>query len=116
MRRKFLRPDRIRAMKRYYWLVPPDFFKDEALSVLQPDELLLYFYLHLVADTFGIARQNDAAICDLLNISPQELEESREGLIGKDFIAHDARGTYQALSQPLEIGNQGFEELDLSVV
>ena len=61
MRRKFLRPDRIRAMKRYYWLVPPDFFKDEALSVLQPDELLLYFYLHLVADTFGIARQNDAA-------------------------------------------------------
>jgi len=64
-------------------------------------ELLLYFFLVLVADRQGLSFYSYDKICSLLTISVDEYILARDSLINKDLLAFD--GTFfQVLSLPPE--------------
>ena len=69
------------------------------MSVLGPDELLLYLFLVLTADRNGLSFYGYDKICSLLEMDLDRYVEARCGLIGQDLIAFD--GTlFQVLSLP----------------
>jgi hypothetical protein len=74
------------------------------LASLNQKELLLYFFLVLASDRYGLSFYSYDAICSLLGFSVDDYMEARDGLIHKALIAFD--GTlFQVLglpSKPLE--------------
>ena len=68
-------------------------------------EILLYLFLVLVSDRYGLSFYSYDAICSFLQISPDEYIEARDRLIRKDLIAFD--GT---LFQVLDLPKQPVEE------
>jgi hypothetical protein len=79
--------------------IPNRFLQDGFVGSLEPEELLLYFFLVLASDRSGMSFFHYDSICSLLGISVQGYIEARNGLIDKDLIAFD--GTrFQVLSLP----------------
>jgi hypothetical protein len=61
--------------------------------------LLLYVFLVLAADRYGLSYYSDDRICSLLQLSTEQYITARDGLIKKDLIAFD--GTlFQVLDLP----------------
>lgn len=101
IRKKILNPDRIRHIEGGFGFIPHRFLTDEFLASLVKEEILLYFFLILASDRYGLSYYSYDAICSLLQISLDEYMEARDGLIKKDLIAFD--GTlYQVLELPLK--------------
>jgi hypothetical protein len=97
--KKILNPNRIRHIEGGFGFLPHRLLTDEFLASLEQEEILLYFFLILVADRYGLSFYSYDAICSLLRLSMDEYIEARDGLLKKDLIAFD--GTlYQALSLP----------------
>jgi hypothetical protein len=69
------------------------------LSALDPDQLLLYFFLVLVGDRYGLSFYSCDSICGLLKISPDRYLQARGALIEKDLIAFDG-SLFQVLDLP----------------
>jgi hypothetical protein len=79
--------------------IPNRFLRGGFVGSLEPDELLLYFFLVLASDRRGMSFFHYDSICSLLSISVQSYIAARNGLIDKDLIAFD--GTrFQVLSLP----------------
>jgi len=99
IRKKILSPDRIRQIEGSFGFIPHRFLTDGFLAVLSQHELLLYLFLILAADRYGLSFYKCNSICSLLGLTADQYQKARDGLIGKDLIAFD--GTiFQVLSLP----------------
>ena len=97
--KKVLAADRIRQIDGGFSFIPHRFLIDGFLKTLSQHELLLYVFLILAADRYGLSFYGYDRICSLLHMSVEQYTAARDGLIEKDLIAFD--GTlYQVLSLP----------------
>jgi hypothetical protein len=110
IKKKILRPDRLRHIEEGFSFIPHRFLTEGFLDSLNPGELLLYFFLVLASDRHGLSFYAYDAICSLLGFSADDYIEARDGLIRKDLIAFD--GTiFQVLdlpSNPVQALSTGF--------
>jgi hypothetical protein len=99
IKKRILDPERIRRIKGGFSFIPHRFLTDGFLDILNKKELLLYFFLILASDRYGLSFYSYDAICSLLKISLDDYIEARDGLIRKDLIVCD--GTiFQVLELP----------------
>ena len=99
IRKKIINPDRIRSIKGGFSFIPHRFITDGFLSSLDPNQLLLYLFLVLVSDRFGLSYYAYDSICSLLQLSLEDYIAARNALLKKDLIAFD--GTlFQVLELP----------------
>jgi len=99
IRKKILNANRIRHINGGFSFIPPRFITDGFLASLDQVELLLYLFLVLVSDRYGLSFYSYDAMCSLLQLSVDDYIEARDGLIAKDLIAFD--GTiFQVLDLP----------------
>ena len=97
--KKILIPDRLRRIEGGFSFIPHRFLTEGFLASLNQKENLLYFFLCLVSDRYGLSFYSYDAICSLLELSVDEYIEARDGLIRKDLVAFD--GTlFQVLDLP----------------
>ena len=97
--KKVLVADRIRRIDGGFSFIPHRFLTDGFLKALSQQELLLYIFLVLAADRYGLSFYSYDRICSFLHMSLEQYSAARDGLIEKDLIAFD--GTlYQVLSLP----------------
>jgi hypothetical protein len=101
--KKIINPDRIRSINGGFSFIPHRFLTDGFLASLSQKELLLYLFLCLVSDRYGLSYYSYDAICSLVQFSVDKYIEARDGLIEKDLIAFD--GTlFQVLDLPSSSG------------
>jgi len=99
IRKKIINPDRIRGIKGGFSFIPHRFVTDGFLSSLSQTELLLYLFLVLVSDRYGLSYYAYDSICSLLQLTLEDYIQARDGLLKKDLIAFD--GTlFQVLELP----------------
>lgn len=99
IRKKVINPDRIRSIKGGFSFIPHRFITDGFLSSLSQTELLLYLFLVLVSDRFGLSYYAYDSICSLLQLTLDDYIAARDDLLKKDLIAFD--GTlFQVLELP----------------
>jgi len=97
--KKVLAADRIRRIDGGFSFIPHRFLTDGFLKSLNPSELLLYIFLILAADRYGLSFYSYDRICSLLHLTVEQYIEARDGLIKKDLIAFN--GTlFQVLQLP----------------
>ena len=99
IRKKIINPDRIRGIKGGFSFIPHRFVTDGFLSSLNQKQLLLYFFLVLVSDRYGLSYYAYDSICSLLQLTLEDYIQARDGLLQRDLIAFD--GTlFQVLQLP----------------
>ncbi len=99
IKKRILNPERIRRIDGGFAFIPHRFLTDGFLSVLNPSQQQLYFFLFLAADRHGLSFYSYDRICNLLQMSLDQYIEARNDLIEKDLIAFD--GTiFQVLELP----------------
>ena len=99
IRKKILAPERIRQIEGSFGFIPHRFLTDGFLAALGQHELLLYLFLIIAADRYGLSFYSYNSICSLLGLTVDQYIKARDGLIKKDLIAFD--GTiFQVLSLP----------------
>jgi hypothetical protein len=99
--RKPLVNHRIRKITGSFGFIEHRFLRHGFLASLGHQELLLYFFLVMVADRQGLSFYSYDKICSLLTLSVDEYILARDLLIKKDLLAFD--GTFfQVLSLPPE--------------
>ncbi len=92
---------RVRSINGSFAFIEHRFLRHGFWAGLGHHELLLYFFLILVADRQGLSFYSYDKICSLLAISVDEYILARDSLIKKDLLAFD--GTFfQVLSLPPE--------------
>ncbi len=97
--KKILNLDRIRQIRGGFSFIPHRFLTDGFLKTLSQQQLLLYIFLVLAADRYGLSFYSYDRICSLLQLSLEQYIEARNALIEKDLIAFD--GTlFQVLQLP----------------
>jgi len=97
--KKVLVADRIRRIDGGFSFIPHRFLNDGFLKTLSQQELLLYIFLVLAADRYGLSFYSYDRISSSLRMSLEQYSAARDGLVEKDLIAFD--GTlYQVLSLP----------------
>jgi len=97
--KKVLEPKRIRRINGGFSFIPHRFLTDGFLSSLSQKEILLYFFLILASDRYGLSFYSYDVICAYLELSVDEYIEARDGLTEKDLIVFD--GTlFQVLDLP----------------
>lgn len=101
MDRTPIRTDRIRKIIRGegFAFIPHRFLYDGFMATLSSHELLVYFFLTLVADRQGISFYHYDRICTMLSLTLDEYIKARNGLITKNLIAFDG-SRFQVLSLP----------------
>ena len=99
IKKKILDASQIRRINGGFSFIPHRFLTDGFLASLQQQELLLYVFLVLAADRYGLSYYSYDRICSLLQMSVDQYITARDGLIKKDLIAFD--GTlFQVLELP----------------
>ena len=99
LRKRVLNPHRVRSIKGGFSFIPHRFVTDGFLESLNAPELLLYLFLIVVSDRYGLSFYNSSSICTLLQMSSENYQKARKGLMEKDLIAFD--GTlFQVLDLP----------------
>jgi hypothetical protein len=99
IKKKVLNPDRIRRINGGFSFIPHRFLSQGFLAGLRQKELLLYLFLVIASDRYGLSFYSYDAICTLLELDLDQYINARDGLIDKDLIAFD--GTiFQVLDLP----------------
>jgi len=99
IKKHILNAQRIRRIDGGFSFIPHRFLTDGFLSALDPHQLLLYFFLVLAGDRYGLSFYSYDSICNLLQMSMDQYLQARHGLIEKDLIDFD--GTiFQVLDLP----------------
>lgn len=94
--------NRVRKIKGSFAFIEHAFLRHGFWANLGHEELLLYFFLVLVADRDGLSFYPYDKICSLLTIDVDAYILARDTLIDKDLLAFD--GTFfQVLSLPKEV-------------
>ena len=97
--KKILVADRLRRIEGGFSFIPHRFVTDGFLACLDQKELLLYLFLILVSDRYGLSFYRYDSICSLLEFTADQYLNARDNLVAKDLIAFD--GTiFQVLSLP----------------
>ena len=113
--KKILNTDRVRRIVDGFSFIPHRFLADGFLASLDQQEILLYLFLILAGDRYGLSCYSYDSICTLLQINLDEYIAARDGLIGKDLIAFDGR-IFQVLdlptrpvkrSRPVDVDDEG---------
>ena len=89
IRKKILAPERIRQNEGSFAFIPHRFLTNGFLSKLSQHELLLYLFLILAADRYGLSFYSSHSICSLLGLHVDQYLKAKDGLIKKDLIAFD---------------------------
>jgi hypothetical protein len=97
--KKIINPERIRGINGSFSFIPHRFLTDGFLDSLNQKEILLYLFLILVSDRYGLSFYRCDAICSLLQITVDQFLEARNGLIEKDLIDFDGT-VFQVLDLP----------------
>lgn len=97
--KRILNQHRIRKIAGGFSFIPHRFLADGFLASLEQPEILLYLFLILAGDRYGLSCYSYDAICTLLQLNLGEYIAARDGLIGKDLIAFDGR-IFQVLDLP----------------
>lgn len=99
IRKKIINPHRVRRINGGFSFIPHRFLTDGFLTSLTQKELLLYLFLVLVSDRYGLSYYAYDSICSLIQLTLDDYIEARGGLLEKDLIAFD--GTlFQVLDLP----------------
>jgi len=99
VQKRILETNRIRRIDGGFSFIPHRFLTDGFLASLSQIELLLYLFLCLVSDRYGLSFYSYDAMCSLLELSVDDYIEARDSLIKRDLIAFD--GTiFQVLDLP----------------
>ena len=99
IKKHILNDQRIRRIDGGFSFIPHRFLTDGFLSALDPHQLLLYFFLVLAGDRYGLSFYSYDSICSLLQMSMDQYLQARDALIKKDLIEFD--GTiFQVLDLP----------------
>ncbi len=98
-RYKILNSHRIRKIKKGFGFIPHFFLRGGFLASLERDEIILYFFCILAANCYGVSYYGDQHLCKILNLSAEELQTARLGLIEKDLLSFDSPW-YQLLELP----------------
>lgn len=97
--KRILNPERVRRIDGGFSYIPHRFLTDGFLASLEQKEILLYLFLILVSDRYGLSYYSYDMICSLLQLTLEEYIEARDGLLAKDLIDFD--GTiFQVLALP----------------
>jgi hypothetical protein len=112
IKKRILKTDRMRHISGGFSFIPHRFLTDGFLAGLDKKEILLYTFLTLASDRFGLSFYSYDSICNLLKLTLDQYTEARNGLIKKDLIAFD--GTiFQVLelpSNPPELIKSEYQE------
>ena len=99
IRKKIINPQRVRRIHGSFSFIPHRFLTDGFLTSLTQQEILLYIFLVLVSDRYGLSYYAYDSICSYLQLAIDDYIEARDGLVKKDLIASD--GTlFQVLDLP----------------
>lgn len=110
IKKKILNPLRVRQINGGFSFIPHRFVLDGFLAALGQKELLLYLFLILASDRFGLSFYSYDTICTLLELSLDEYIASRNSLMDKDLIAFD--GTlFQVLDLPGKLPDRQEREV-----
>ncbi len=97
--KKIINPERVRHIEGGFSFIPHRFITDGFLAFLTQKELLLYLFLVLVSDRYGLSFYSYDSICSLLQLTIDQYIEARNGLMEKDMVSFD--GTiFQVLDLP----------------
>ena len=99
IKKKNIDKERVRRIDGGFAFIPHRFLTGGFVSDLNPDQLVLYFFLVLVADRFGLSFYSYDKICSLLEMSLDQYVDARCALIKKDLIAFDGT-VFQVLALP----------------
>jgi len=91
--------DRVRKISGSFAFLEHRFLHGGFWADLDHYQLLLYLFLVMVGDRFGLSYYSYDKICTLLRLSVEEYIDARNALIQKDLIAFDGR-LFQVLSLP----------------
>ena len=109
--KKIINPERVRRIEGGFSFIPHRFLTDGFLTSLTQKELLLYLFLVLVSDRYGLSFYAYDSICSLLQLTLDQYIEARNGLTKKDMISFD--GTlFQVLDLPAKPVEHPNPELD----
>lgn len=92
-------PDRVRKIRGSFAFIEHRFLHDGFWADLDHHQLLLYLFLVMVADRFGLSYYSFDKICTLLRLTVDEYIDARNTLIDKDLLGFDGR-LFQILSLP----------------
>jgi hypothetical protein len=99
IKKKIIDKERVRHIDGGFAFIPHRFLTDGFVSDLNPDQLLLYFFLVLAADRFGLSFYSYDKICSLLEMSLDQYVDARCALVKKRLIAFDGT-VFQVLTLP----------------
>lgn len=97
--KRILKEDRIRKIAGGFSFIPHHFLADGFLTSLTQPEMLLYLFLVLAGDRYGLSYYSYDAICTILQLHIGEYIAARDGLIDRDLLAFDGR-VFQVLDLP----------------
>jgi hypothetical protein len=100
IKKKILDKARIRSIDGGFAFVPHRFLTGGFLAALDADQLLLYFFLVLAADRYGLSFYSYDKICSLLEMGLEQYVQARCALISHDLIAFDGT-VFQVLALPV---------------
>jgi hypothetical protein len=99
IRKRILNPGRIRRISGGFSYIPHRFLTGGFLASLDQKELLLYLFLVLASDRYGLSYYSYDMICSLMQLTLDEYIDARDGLLKKDLISFDGK-IFQVLDLP----------------
>jgi hypothetical protein len=106
IKKQLLNPGRVRKIEGSFAFIEHRFLRKGFWELLSQHELLLYFFLILVADRQGISYYSYDHICKVTGLILEEYLQARDGLINRDLLSFDGY-FFQVLSLP---DNQGVRQ------
>ncbi len=99
IQKQLLNPGRVRKIEGSFAFIEHRFLRKGFWTTLSHHELLLYFFLILVADQQGISYYSYDHICKATGLLLEEYLQARDGLINNNLLAFDGY-FFQVLSLP----------------
>jgi hypothetical protein len=92
-------PERVRHISGSFSWLDHRLLHNGFLQLMQPEEMLLYFFLVLVSDKNGVSFYSYDSILRLLKLTLDQYITARDRLVELSLIAFD-NGRYQVLELP----------------
>lgn len=103
--RRPIRADRVRSIPRSFSWIDRELLHRRILQSLTHQEILLYFFLVLVAGPEGTSFWGYTSIGKILGLSADEVVAATRGLVRRDLVAF-SYPTFQILSLPPRTGSR----------